>query len=105
MTDQQPLSLDQYRTALAIDRRQAVNLLHQRTQTRRVEALRDAEHRRLLLVELAELRQPRSVVRLEAIRAAAAKAVEILPLLDEARRIEKQWRLEREHFNVWNPAA
>jgi hypothetical protein len=104
MTDPKPLSLDQYRTALGIDRQQAVDLLHHRAEARRLEAEVLAEHRRMLLVELEELRKPRSLVRRNALRAAAARAHEILPLLDEARRIEKQWRLEREHPNVWNVA-
>lgn len=101
MPDRKPLSLDQYRTALTIDRHQAVELLHQRAEIRKLEAALLAERQRMLLTELAELRKPDSQKRRDALRAARKQAMSMLPLLDEARRIEQQWRLEREHPHVW----
>ena len=105
MSDRQPLTLDQYRTALGIDRRQAVELLHQRAELRKLEAALNAERQAMLLTELAELRKPDSQKRREALLAARGQAANIIPLLDEARRIEQQWRLEREHPTVWTPKA
>jgi hypothetical protein len=105
MTARQPLSLDQYRTALTIDRQQALELLHQRAETRKLEAALQAERQRMLLTELAELRKPSSEKRSDALRAARKQAMNLLPLLDEARRIEQQWRLERDYPHVWTPKA
>lgn len=105
MSDRQPLSLDQYRTALSVDRHQAVELLHHRAETRKLEAALLAEKQQMLLVELAELRKPSSEKRREALREARKRAMSLLPLLDEARRIEQQWRLERDYPHVWTSKA
>ena len=97
MTDHQPLTVNQYRQALDADRAAALDLLKLRALVRDQEIEILTERRRMLQTAIRQLRTQHHPRRLEALAEAEVEAIQILPLLDQARQAERHWRFEREH--------
>lgn len=97
MTDTVPLTVNQYRQALKADQNAALNLIALRALVRDQEIEILNERRRMLITAIRQLRTQHHPRRAEALAEAEVEAIQILPLLDEARRVEARYWHEREH--------